>query len=325
MESQLSPADALSPLLDRTYISASQDHDLRFARRNAKEVHKEALDASFAQHEELRKVAERALEIHHANIVADRLRVEREQKEQRLAADIKLAEEQCRLRDLENKARLIPKPAPRLPTPPPAAPEPPPAQSSRPTALPSVQQSPAPQQQELLKTPSSQTPAPQLPAPSRPQQQKPNSISEQQGSTSEQPSPQPQLQPNQQNLKPNPIQHGSTPQSPSRAQLQPPNPNPLKQSSISPQSAQSPVLAPISVSTGTEDYLLPHAQEYLRIIQNLKAMEVQMKLDLGKLDKKSATEFKAQRRKLVNQPIKLAHREQPTDKIKNEDHVSRLI
>lgn len=145
MGSHSSGDEVLSSLLKRSHISStSYDHDRRFDTRNSEDVHKDALEAALAEHERIRLVAVRAIELSEAREATAKLRQHASQEEERVRIETERAQEQCRLRDIENKARSIPKPAPRVPTPPPVkapqpAPAPPPVQpTQQPTPPPST-------------------------------------------------------------------------------------------------------------------------------------------------------------------------------------------
>jgi nucleoporin GLE1 len=154
MGSQSNGDNSLASLLDNTHIA---DPNVQFAMRNAKDVHQEALDAAYAHHENLRQVAERALELHNTNAAIQRLRLLADQEEKRVMAEMARAKEECRLRDIENKARSIPKPAPRIATPPPL--QKPPLPSPPPRAPSPPAQKPASQAQRRNPTPPAQQPS----------------------------------------------------------------------------------------------------------------------------------------------------------------------
>jgi len=109
-------------ILHRTHIN-----DDSFKIINSEDVHNAALEEAYAYHVNLREYAVGALRLHEAREAAEQIRIRAEQEEERLRVDMARAKEECRLRDIENKARSIPKPAPRIPTPPPV--EAPPAPS----------------------------------------------------------------------------------------------------------------------------------------------------------------------------------------------------
>ncbi|KAG9245232.1 GLE1-like protein-domain-containing protein [Calycina marina] len=105
---------ALASSLHHTHIS----NDL-FTIVNSQEVHERALSEAYAYHNNLRETAIEALRLSEAREAVALLRAKAKAEEEKLRVEYELANEACRIRDLENKARLIPKPAPRVPTPPP--------------------------------------------------------------------------------------------------------------------------------------------------------------------------------------------------------------
>lgn len=239
MSSQLPGTDDLLPLLQNTHIGTSADSSLRVQGRSAEQVHQEALDASFAQHERLREIAERALLLHNASLANDQLRWRAAQEEELVRIQTERAIEQCRIRDIENKARQIPKPAPRLPTPPPP---PPPVKKPEP---PPIKQAPPPPIQPVQPL---QPLAPQTSQPPAPSHQAPP------------------VQPSQ--VQP-PAVH-ITPQPPSipLAPIQPSNP--LSQVQSKAAVAQVPSKRPVNLQ------FLPETKRYEEILKNIKTLKHQM-------------------------------------------------
>jgi nucleoporin GLE1 len=172
MGSQSSGDDEVSSLLRRSHISTVYDHDLRFDNRNSEDVHKDALAKALAEHERIRVLALRAYQLNEAREAQERLRLHTLQEEERVRILTERAEEECRLREIENKARQIPKPAPlipRAPTPPPVEePKPPPPpvqeppQQTAPPAAAQQQQTQPITQQNTFQT-NQQPPQPPLP------------------------------------------------------------------------------------------------------------------------------------------------------------------
>lgn len=117
--------DALSASLRRSRLGPSYEHDSRFENRNAEDVHNDALAAALAEHERIRAFALRTYELNELRLAQEKLRLHTLQEEERVRVEIERATEECRLRDIENKKKQIPVPAPRIKTPPPRAPSPP--------------------------------------------------------------------------------------------------------------------------------------------------------------------------------------------------------
>jgi len=117
--SQASGDGDLASILRRTHID-----DDPFKIIHSEDVHNAALEEAYAYHANLREYAVGALRLHEAREAAEQIRLRAEQEEERLRVDMAKAKEECRLRDIENKARSIPKPAPRVSTPPPVQPPP---------------------------------------------------------------------------------------------------------------------------------------------------------------------------------------------------------
>jgi nucleoporin GLE1 len=125
MGPQASADDELPSLLRRSHLGSTYDHDIRFENRNAEDVHKHALAASLAEHERIREIALRAYELNELRLEQERLRQHALQEEERVRIETERAREECRLREIENKKKQIPVPAPRAKSPP-RAPSPPP-------------------------------------------------------------------------------------------------------------------------------------------------------------------------------------------------------
>jgi nucleoporin GLE1 len=120
MERQSSHEGELPPLLSRSHISTSvYDHDVRFDNRNSEDVHKDALAAAQAEHERVREAAMRAFQLNELRESQLRLQQHARQEEERIRIERERALEVIRIRELEIKARQIPKPPPRVPSPPP--------------------------------------------------------------------------------------------------------------------------------------------------------------------------------------------------------------
>jgi nucleoporin GLE1 len=131
MGSPSSGDNDLPALLRRSHIGPVYDHDVRFEHRNAEDVHNEALAAALVEHERVRAAALRAYQLNELRLEQERLRLHALQEEERVRIETERAQEECRLRDIENKKKQIPVPAPRVKTPPPRAPSPPPAQTAQ--------------------------------------------------------------------------------------------------------------------------------------------------------------------------------------------------
>ena len=108
-----------------SHLGSVYDHDIRFANRNAEDVHRDALAAALAEHERVRETALRAYELNELRLAQEQLRQQALQAEERVRIETERAREECRLREIENKKKQIPVPAPRAKTPPPRAPSPP--------------------------------------------------------------------------------------------------------------------------------------------------------------------------------------------------------
>lgn len=236
--------DEVASLLRRSHISPGYDHDLRFDSRNSEDVHKDALAAALAEHERIRDIAIRAYQLNEAWEAKEKLRLHALQEEERIRIETEHAEEECRLRDIENKARQIPRPAPLVPraaTPPPIeTPKPPPPSVEQPThsqpARPATQAEQPPVQTRQHTPPNSFQARGPAPANSFP--------------TSAQP-----------------------PSNPVQAHKQPPkSPTPFQASTGLRQPAAPPVKAAAPPLGHHKTYLLPGTERYAEIHRNLKLL-----------------------------------------------------
>lgn len=155
MSPQASGDDDLPSLLRKSHLGSVYEHDVRFENRNAEDVHKDALAAALAEHERIREAALRAYELNELRLEQERLRQHALQEEERVRIETERAREECRLREIENKKKQIPVPAPRAKTPP-RAPSPPvrTTQARKPTRA----DQPAPIAQQPPAQPSITTP-----------------------------------------------------------------------------------------------------------------------------------------------------------------------
>lgn len=254
--------DDLPSLLRRSHIHQGPvhdyDHDTRFENRNSEDVHRDALAAAHTERERVRAIAIEALSLYELTQEQQQLRQKTEQEEQRVKLEHERAVELVRIRELENKARQIPKLPPRLPTPPP-----PPAP---------LVQKPAP---IINPPPAAPTPPVQAP-PSQPSQQ--------------QPQPQTQTQSTPPNPNPNPFATTQPPQAPRPAQtpqFQAPAPS-------RPPQPQNHVAAPISNAT-TPSHVYPGVERYLEIHKSLKELRLFI-TNAGKADKALKTKTGEMRR-----------------------------
>jgi nucleoporin GLE1 len=131
--------------------------------RNSEATHAAALAKSKALHDAVREKAVGTLQIEMLRLETERLRLQRIQTAERVRLETERAMEAVRIREEENKAKLIPKPPPRVPTPPP--PKQPFQQPTPPTTTPAPVN---PQAVESAKA-TSQTPTPNLFQPSQKQ------------------------------------------------------------------------------------------------------------------------------------------------------------
>jgi nucleoporin GLE1 len=240
MGSHSSGDEVLSSLLRRSHISSTTyEHDRKFDARNSEDVHNDALAAALAEHQRIRQIAVRAIELSEAREATEKLRQHALQEEERVRIETERAQEECRLRDIENKARSIPKPAPRLPTPPPVqAPKPPPAPP--PTQQPTPPPQPPPQ-------PSQPSTTPKQPPPPNP-------------FTQAQPPQNPFTQPQQ------PPQQPPQPPNPS---LKPPTPPPVHQPAPP---VQPPDSTPLNRTPSPNSHMLPATRRYEEIHRSLKQL-----------------------------------------------------
>jgi nucleoporin GLE1 len=146
--------DELPSLLRRSHLGSTYDHDVRFENRNAEDVHRDALAAALAEHERIREIALRAYELNELRQEQERLHQHAAQEEERVRIEIERAHEECRLRDIENKKKQIPVPAPRAKTPPPRAPSPPPVRAVQPPKPPPSDQTPPTAQRPQAQPPT---------------------------------------------------------------------------------------------------------------------------------------------------------------------------
>jgi nucleoporin GLE1 len=163
MESPTSGDDDLASRLRGTHMGSGRyDFEIRFENRNSEDVHKDALAAAHAEHTRVREFALRAFELNELREQQLRLQQKNEQEAERVRLEELRAAEAIKARELENKARSIPKPPPRVPTPPPPAPS---------QVAASTKEQPKPATQPTSDTPKPATqstpvaPRPQVPAP----------------------------------------------------------------------------------------------------------------------------------------------------------------
>ena len=135
MGPQASGEDDLPALLRRSHLEPVYDHDVRFEHRNAEDVHKEALAAALAEHVRIREAALAAVQLEEERWENEQRRLFNLQEEERVRIQTERAREECRLRDIENRKKQIPIPAPRAKTPPPRAPSPPPPPAAHRSSL----------------------------------------------------------------------------------------------------------------------------------------------------------------------------------------------
>ena len=139
MEDQNPGGDELPSLLTRSHISTPiYSHDVRFNNRNSEDVHNDALAAAQAEHDRVREVALRAVQLNELRESSLRLQAHARQEAERIKVERERALEEIRIRELENKARQILRPPLRVPTPPPV---------KLPGRIPSPRTFPAPQTQ----------------------------------------------------------------------------------------------------------------------------------------------------------------------------------
>ena len=271
MESQSSPEDELLNLLNRSHISTSiYDHDVRFDNRNSEDVHKDALAAAQAEHDRVREIALRAFQLNELRESQLKLHLHARQEEERIRIERERALEAIRIRELENKARQIPKPPPRVPTPPPV---------EVPARVPSPKASPSPE---------TKAPPPALkPAPS--QIHKPPTA----------PQPTPQLVPIPFSNPRNSSQVGPTSQTP--APFVPETQVPTQQQKL----VQAPQPKTPPPNNGPASHVLPDVERYTAIHKRLKELRKYI-TDLGKQNppfKKKTGEMRRAIRQSVGQLI----------------------
>lgn len=246
MRSPSSGDEGIASLLRRSHISSSTyDHDRRFNDRNSEDAHRTALEAAQAEHARVRRLAVQAIELSDAREANEKLRLHALQEEERVRIETERAQEECRLRDIENKARSIPKPAPRIPTPPPvqtpkSAPAPAPQPVQQPTPPPQLQNAAAQAAKPVTTTPQQPPPADLFKR------------------TQSQSQSQPQTNPFQKPV-PSSAQQASSPLPPS----QPPK------SSTRPQS-----------TVQDASHMLPGAGRYMEIHQSLKQLRASIKQEM---------------------------------------------
>lgn len=238
MDDKPSVDDELSSRLSRSTIRSKYTRSTSSENWNSEEVHKDALAAAKAEHDRIQTAAVRAIELDELRRTHEALRREREQETERVRIEEEKAREAFRLRELENKARQIPKPPPRLPTHPPAAPpvqEPPRTEAPKPTPTasqptPTAQKSPVTQTNPFAQAHTTSTSTPQ----------------------------------------PNPIQktqQQATPPEASAPAVQSPQP---QQSQHSPKALQQTHTSPSNASASSHP--LPGVERYAGIHQNLKKL-----------------------------------------------------
>lgn len=194
--------DDLPSLLRRSHIHSVYEHDERFENRNSEDVHRDALAAAQAERDRVRHIAVQALALHEMREEQLKLRQKTAQESERVRLEHERAMELVRIRELENKARSIPKPPPRLPTPPPRDPTPPPPPVEKP-------KSPAPAPQPPVQAPQP-TASIQQPAAPKSLSQQPNPFKAPSTST-QPPAPTPQPKAPESTPKPQPPQNTATP------------------------------------------------------------------------------------------------------------------
>ncbi|RDL32046.1 Uncharacterized protein BP5553_09448 [Venustampulla echinocandica] len=192
--------DELPSLLRRSTLNPTYrdyDHDIRFQNRNSEDVHRDALAAAQVEHDRVREIALKAYELNELRKDQLRLRQSAQREEERVRLETARALEEIRIREIENRAKRIPKPPPREPTPPPPSPPrslpskvTPPTSAQPPATVPQpepqVKQQPppepvsreAPTQKPFLAAPQPpvQAPAPPVPKPQAAPVQPPTQI-----------------------------------------------------------------------------------------------------------------------------------------------------
>ena len=275
--------------------SFMDEFNLRFENRNAEEVHKEALDAAKAFHDEINASARRATKLYEARQHQLQLQQQAIQEEERVKLLEERAREEIRLREIENRARLIPKVPARVPTPPapsvetPKSAVPPSLQPTRPSIQPAARPTlqaattptvlPKPQPPTAQPIPVSQTTQPPTTQPANPFSQ-------------------PTTQPPAQSSNPNPLAFAT----PNQAQ-------PVRAPQVQPQSDQ----------IQNQSFLLKGVQRYAEIHQALKEMRnfVNNACDQDKSFKKAVGELRREIRMKLGQIVK--------DKSQNREPVNILI
>lgn len=267
MESQSSSDEELTSLLRRSHIGSRSRHNynFNFENPNSESVHRDALEAALAEHERIREYAVRALQLTEARQAQEKLRLHALQEEERVRLETARAHEECRLRDIENKARQIPKPAPRVPTPPPI--EPPKGTPSAPKETPKPTPKVDQPTSTLQHAESKPTPLPtnpfQKPLPTPNSTQQPQPV----------PNPFKKTEP-----VPNPFQT-TQPLSNPFAKSQP-TPNPFQSTPKPPTPVAKPpepqltahAVPKIRIRNADQSHILPGAERYIEIHQALKKL-----------------------------------------------------
>jgi len=237
MDGKPSVDDELSSRLRRGTIRSKYTRSTSSENWNSEEVHKDALAAAKAEHDRIQTAAVRAIELDELRRTHEALRREREQEAERVRIEEEKAREAFRLRELENKARQIPKPPPRLPTPPPAAP---PVQGPPRTEAPKPTPPPSQPTQTAQKSPVTQT----------------NSFAQARTTSTSTPPPNPFQKTQQQTTPPEPAAPAVRPQP--------------QQSQPSPKASQQTHTSPSNASASSHP--LPGVERYAEIHQTLKKL-----------------------------------------------------
>jgi len=151
------------PSDDAADDSAMAYYESDWDERNSEATHAAALAKSKALHDAVREKAVGTLQIEMLRLETERLRLQRIQTAERVRLETERAMEAVRIREEENKAKLIPKPPPRVPTPPP--PKQPVQQPTPPTTTPAPANPQAGESAQAI----SQAPTPNLFQPSQKQ------------------------------------------------------------------------------------------------------------------------------------------------------------
>lgn len=282
---------------------AIHDYDIRFENRNSEDVHREALAAAYAEHQRIQEAAVRVARLEEARLQQLRLQQQAIQEEERVRLEEARVREETRLRELENRAKQIPKVPAKAPTPPQSSP--PATNRPQPAAVPVTQPAPVP-----ANPPTQQSNQPPVTQPPTSQSFNPfqtaipvQSIPPQSGNPSAQPTSQ----------APNPFaQVAAQPSNPITQQAAPapsiPRQPPSSLHTIQP---SGPIKPP--------PYLLAHADRYVEIHQKLKELRKFVK---------SAGESDAKFRKIMGElrrTLRMSVGQIVKDKSKNKDTVSTWL